>query len=259
MTAFFAQIGPLARRSIVRTFRRPPLVAAGLIFPLILYLFTYGGLGKAATKLPGFPTNSYATFALGLTFAYAGIYAITVAGGQVGDDVQTGFIKRLSLTRLGTVTMLVAQLAGVTFFAILQGVVFLGIGFAFGGHVAAGVGGAILVVAFGAFNAITLGTVGMMAALRMGSGQAVAGLFPVFMATMFLSSMNMPRDLIRAGWFRTIATYNPLSYLMEAPRSLLVHGWSAQPLLLGLLVGASILIPSLYLTAGTLRALAVRG
>jgi ABC-2 type transporter len=111
------------------------------------------------------------------------------------------------------------------------------------------------VVAFGAFNAITLGTVGIMAALRVGSGQAVAGLFPVFMASMFLSSMNLPRDLIRSGWFRTIATYNPLSYLMEAPRSLLVTGWSAQPLLLGLLVGASIFIPALLSTAASLRAL----
>src|SRR5207248_418666 len=106
------------------------------------------------------------------------------------------------------------------------------------------VGGAFVVVAFGAFNAITLGTVGIMAALRVGSGQAVAGLFPVFMASMFLSSMNLPRDLIRAGWFRTIATYNPLSYLMEAPRSLLV--------------GASIFIPALLSTAASLRALSVR-
>jgi ABC-2 type transport system permease protein len=256
--AFLAQIGPLAQRSIVRTFRRPPLVAAGFVFPLILYAFTYGSLGKAATKLPGFPTSSYATFALGLTFAYAGIYATTLAGGQVGDDVQTGFVKRLSLTRLSTITLLLGQLVGIVFFAIIQGAVFLGIGFALGAHVKAGVGGAFLVVLFGAFNAITLGTVGMMAALRVGSGQAVAGLFPVFMASMFLSSMNMPRDLIRAGWFRTIATYNPLSYLMEAPRSLLVSGWKAEPLLLGLLVGASIFVPALLSTAGSLRALSVR-
>jgi ABC-2 type transport system permease protein len=255
---FAAQIGPLAQRSIVRTFRRPPLVAAGFVFPLILYGFTYGGLGKAATKLPGFPTSSYATFALGLTFAYAGIYATTLAGGQIGDDVQTGFIKRLALTRLGSITLLLGQLTGVVFFAFLQGAVFLAVGFALGAHVAAGVGGAFVVVAFGAFNAITLGTVGIMAALRVGSGQAVAGLFPVFMASMFLSSMNLPRDLIRAGWFRTIATYNPLSYLMEAPRSLLVTGWSPEPLLLGLLVGASIFIPALLSTAASLRALSVR-
>ena len=103
-----------------------------------------------------------------------------------------------------------------------------------------------------------LGAVGLTVALRTGSGQAVQGLLPVLMGLMFLASLLLPRDLIKAGWFRTITTFNPLSYLIEAPRSLLVQGWAAQPLLLGLLVGASILAGALILSAGSMRALSVR-
>ena len=50
------------------------------------------------------------------------------------------------------------------------------------------------------------------------------GLFPVFFVFLFLSSMNMPRNLIEADWFRWVATVNPVSYLIEAVRSLVIEG-----------------------------------
>ncbi len=258
MTAALSQAGPLAMRSIYRTFRQPQVVLPGVLFPLLIYAFVSGGLGKTATKLPGFPTSSYATFALAMPFAFTGIYATIVAGGQLGEDVKTGFVRRLSLTATGSVTVLVGQLAGVMVFAIVQAAVFLGVGLAVGAHVEAGVGGAFVLVALAAFNAAALGAVGLTVALRTGSGQAVQGLLPVLMALMFLASLLLPRDLTRAGWFRTVATFNPLSYLIEAPRGLLVHGWQAQPLVLGIAVGASILVGALVLTANSLRALSVR-
>jgi hypothetical protein len=78
------------------------------------------------------------------------------------------------------------------------------------------------------------------------------------MALLFLASLMLPRDLIRAHWFRVIATYNPLSYLIEAPRSLLIAGWHVQPLVLGVAVGGSILLGALLITATSLRTLSVR-
>ena len=48
------------------------------------------------------------------------------------------------------------------------------------------------------------------------------GIFPLFFVFLFLSSMSLPRDLIEQDWFRTIATYNPVSYLIEGLRSLII-------------------------------------
>jgi ABC-2 type transport system permease protein len=53
----------------------------------------------------------------------------------------------------------------------------------------------------------------------------VQGMFPLLFVFFFLSSMNLPRDLIEADWFRTIATWNPISYLVEGLRSLVITGW----------------------------------
>ena len=54
---------------------------------------------------------------------------------------------------------------------------------------------------------------------------------------LFLSSVNLPRNLIEQDWFRTIATYNPVSYLVEGVRSLIITGWDGEALALGFGLG----------------------
>ena len=58
-------------------------------------------------------------------------------------------------------------------------------------------------------------------------------MFPLFFVFLFLSSSSLPRNLIEQDWFRTIATYNPVSYLFEGLRSPVLFGWQAKALALG--------------------------
>ena len=46
-------------------------------------------------------------------------------------------------------------------------------------------------------------------------------------------SQQWSRDLIDVQWFQTAATLNPVSYMLEAVRSLIIEGWDAQALALG--------------------------
>ena len=61
--SIWIQAPELARRSIMRTVRQPAAIVPATTFPLILLAINAVGL-KSATSLPGFPTNSYVTFAL---------------------------------------------------------------------------------------------------------------------------------------------------------------------------------------------------
>jgi ABC-2 type transport system permease protein len=45
--------------------------------------------------------------------------------------------------------------------------------------------------------------------------------------------MNLPRNLIEVTWFRDAATLNPVSYMIEGLRSLIIQGWNAEALILG--------------------------
>jgi ABC-2 type transport system permease protein len=102
------------------------------------------------------------------------------------------------------------------------------------------------------------GAIGSAAALRTGSGEAVQGLFPLFFVLLFLSSMSLPRDLIQTDWFREIATWNPISYLIEAVRSLLITGWDGQALALGFAVAIGLIVVGTVLASLALRTRLVR-
>jgi ABC-2 type transport system permease protein len=70
----------------------------------------------------------------------------------------------------------------------------------------------------------------------------VQGIFPLLFVTLFLSSSSLPRNLISTTWFRDVATYNPVSYLIEGLRSLVITGWDAQALALGFGFSAAMVV-----------------
>jgi ABC-2 type transport system permease protein len=106
--------------------------------------------------------------------------------------------------------------------------------------------------------ALGFGALGLFAGLRGGSGEAVQGLFPIMFIFLFFSSMFLPRNLIQTDWFREVATYNPVSYLIEAFRSLLITGWDTQALLLGFGIGAAITVGAIVASSAALRTRMVR-
>src|SRR5204863_5986859 len=116
-----------------------------------------------------------------------------------------------------------------------------------GVHVASGPAGVLVLIVFAVFVCLGFGAVGAFAALRKGSGEAVQGLFPVFFVFLFISSMSIPRNLMEITWFRDVATANPVSYLLECVRSLVITGWDGEALALGFGITGAITVVSLAL------------
>ena len=247
MTPIFArQVGTLARRSVVRTARQPAQIVPALVFPLFLLAINAGGL-DAATNLPFFPTDSYLTFALAVPFIQGGLFAVMNGGTDLARDIETGFMDRLSLTPMSGAALITGQLAGVMALGVIQALVYLSVGLAAGADFEAGLAGFPVLLALSLAIVFACGTIGMFAALRLGNGEAVQGLFPVFFVFLFLSSMALPRDMIEQDWFRTIATWNPFSYLIEGVRSLFITGFDGEALALAF--GFSFAMGAVFLVA----------
>jgi ABC-2 type transport system permease protein len=238
------QVAHLARRSVVRTLRQPLNVVPSFLFPLILLAVNVGGL-RSAARIPGFPADSYLDFALAFTFMQGALFATTNAGTDLARDIQTGFLDRLALTPMRRAALLLGQLAGVIALALLQATLYLTVGLIAGVRPQSGVPGVFLIVFLGVLIALGFGAVGAFLALRTGSGEAIQALFPLFFVFLFLSSMNLPRNLIEIDWFRTVATINPVSYLIEGIRSLIITGWDAQALALGFGIAGGIAVVAL--------------
>jgi ABC-2 type transport system permease protein len=242
----------LARRSVVRTLRQPANVIGPLVFPMMLLAVNSGGL-KAETKLPGFPTTSFVAFALAVPFMQGALFATMNAGTDLARDIQTGFLSRLSLTPMRRLAVLGGQLGGVVTLGLLQAIVYLSVGIAVGVHIKSGVAGVLVLLAFAVFISFAFGALGAFAALRTGSGEAVQGLFPVFFVFLFISSMNIPRNLMSVAWFRDVATANPVSYLIECLRSLIITGWDGEALALGFGIALVVSVVAFALASHALK------
>jgi ABC-2 type transport system permease protein len=252
MTDSLRRLGYLARRSTVRTFRHPATVIPTVAFPLILLLVIGSGLTPSAS-IPGFPAESYLDFALAGVFMHAGMLAGLNAGTDLASDLETGFLTRLSLTPMRRWQLLLGQLAGAMVFALFHGVVFLGLGLVLGVEFRSGPVGVLVLLALGVVGTLGFSGISAFLAVRTKSSEVVRGLFPMFFVVLTFSSYFLPRDLIDIAWFRAVATANPLSYLIEGARSLIIEGWEPGPLLLAFAVGAAIIVVTVTGAAAGLR------
>ena len=243
------QVLELARRSLLQTLRQPAMVIPSIVFPLVLVAVTSGGL-DSATTLPSFPADSYLDFIIAVPFIQGPLFAMINAGSALARDVETGFLKRLAMTPMQRGALLAGNLAGVMAVALLSALIYLAVGFAVGMSFPAGVLGVPVLLALALLIALAFASLGALVGLRSGSGEAVQGFFPLFFVLLFLSSMYLPRPLIEQDWFRTVATYNPVSYLIEGVRSLIVFGWDGEALALGF--GVAIAFFAISLVASSL-------
>ena len=252
-----AQGAEMARRSVLQTLRQPAMVIPPVVFPLVLMAVNVGGL-QAATNLPGFPSDTYLDFAIAFPFIQGSLFASINAGSGLARDVETGFLKRLALTPMQRAALLLGNLAGVMTVALISSLIYLAAGFAAGLHFEAGVAGVLVLLVLALLIALAFASLGALIGLRTGSGETVQGVFPLLFVLVFLSSNALPRELIEQDWFRAIATVNPVSYLFEGLRSLVIFGWDGEALALGFGCAGAIALIGVVGASSALRTRLVR-
>jgi ABC-2 type transport system permease protein len=239
----------IARRSVLQTLRQPAMVIPPILFPLVLMGINVGGL-HAATLLPGFPTDSYLNFAIAFPFIQGSLFASINAGSALARDVETGFLRRLAMTPMQRAALLLGHLSGVMLVALVSSIIYLVVGLIAGMDFPAGAAAVPVLLALAMLIALAFAAIGAFVGLRSGSGEAVQGFFPLFFVLLFLSSSSLPRNLIEQDWFRAIATWNPVSYLVEGVRSFMIVGWDGEALALGF--GFALAIAAIGITGASL-------
>ena len=251
------QVLEMARRSILQTLRQPALVIPPIVFPLVMMAINTGGL-NAATNLPGFPADTYLDFAIAVPFMQCSLFACINAGAALARDVETGFLKRLAMTPMQRAALLIGHLGGVMVVSLISALIYVVVGFAAGMDFEAGALGVPALLVLAMLVALAFAAIGAFVGLRSGSGETVQGFFPLFFVLLFLSSMSLPRPLIEQDWFRFIATYNPVSYLIEGIRSFIITGWDAEALALGFGIAAAVAVAAVAAASSALRTRLVR-
>ncbi len=247
-----AQVGYIAGRSLVRVLRQPAMIIPNITFPLLLLAINANGL-RAATHLPGFPTDSFLDFFIAISFIQGALFAAIVSGLELGRDIDSGFLNRLALTPMRGSALLLGELGGAVGLGTIQAIVYLSVGITAGVRFETGFAGIVVLFVLAVLIALGWGTVGIFLALRTGSGEAVQSSFPLLFFLLFISSMNLPRNLIEVNWFRDLATLNPVSYMIEALRSLVIYDWDTQAILLGFACTFALIAAGLLASALSLK------
>lgn len=218
------QVALLARRSIRGAFSSPTGYMPGIVMPLLLITINSSALQKAI-EIPGFPTDRFLDFILVLAFMQGALFATSTAGLGLVRDIETGFLDRLALTPMRAGALVIAQISGAIAIAMASALLYVAIGLVFDVDFRAGWLGILTLLGIAAWTAFAFATIGAWIALRSGQSEALQGIFPLLFATLFLSTLNMPRPLIEADWFRAITYMNPVSYMVDGMRSLIITGW----------------------------------
>lgn len=242
----------LGARSIRQTFRRPQLISPIIVFPTLLLAIQTGGAG-AGVELPGFPpVQSFLQFMLAGSMMQSMMLAGNSGGIAFAVDIEMGFTDRLFASPIPRFAIVLGRLAGTAALGLFAALWFLAIGLIFGAEIEGGVPGALLAIALITASALAVGGIGSAIALRTGSASVVQGLFPLVLVVLFLSSAFFPENLMIEP-AKTIAEYNPLSFIVEGVREPIISGIDLTHTLQAVAAIAGIVVLGLLLSASALR------
>ncbi len=227
----------VAWRTLKNVFTNPALIFPSLIFPLFFFTAFAGGLSQVA-RVPGFDFEpGYTAFQFCFVLIQSAAFGGVFTGFGIARDFESGFARRLLLAapnRSGIVLgyALAALVRWLVTAAVLTVVALIAGMNVFGGPVDV-VGMYTL--------ALLINLAGLLwacgVAMRFRTIQAGPVMqMPVFLI-LFFAPVYVPLTLLN-GWIEAVATVNPLTYVLEAVRSMLagdeVHVLSAFVIAAGL-------------------------
>ncbi|WP_436793555.1 ABC transporter permease [Actinospongicola halichondriae] len=219
----------LSRRAVFSMLRQPQVLVPSLFFPLFFCALNAAAFDRITSAQPAFAAqfDSFLDFLLPATVLQGVLFGSTQAGTEMANDIEIGFFDRLLASPVSRTSILVGRLAGGALLGAAQAVFFTVILTLFGANVKGGIAAIAVLVVVSSLLAMGIGGFGVTLGIRTGSAEAVQGSFPLIFVLMFTSSAFFPRDLM-SGWYRSVATYNPISWILDALRDLQTLGWSTE-------------------------------
>ncbi len=242
---FISDVISVATRALRSIPRDPEAIYPALIIPVFFYAINVGALQDMAERIPGLDYKAF-QLPVAIIFAVTGISrAVTLV-----TDIQTGYFDRLSLTPVNRLALLLGLTVADFTLVVALTLPVIVIGFVVGVTFASGPLGLLLFILLSGLWGLVFTGFPYAIALKTGNPAAVNSSFLLFFPFVFLTTVFIPREAM-TGWLSTVATYNPVTYLLDALRSLITVGWDVEALAKGIacIVGVGVVSGTLALTA----------
>ena len=244
---FAADLLSVAGRAVRQIPREPESVIPALIVPVFFFIVNVGALEKLAQQGP---VHDFKAFQLPVAIVFA-VTGISRASTLV-TDIQGGYFDRLLMTPIRRLALLLGLMIADFVLVVALSIPVVALGFAVGVRFRTGALGVIVFILLSALWGLVFTGFPYAIALKTGNPAAVNSSFILFFPFAFLTTSFLPKQAL-TGWLSTVATYNPVTYLLAGLRSLVTVGWDGAALGKALACVAAVGLVSMSLALAALR------
>ena len=243
----------LTRRSLREAIRQPDALLMTMFIPIF---FLVVNTGQAADIFPSDTTGflegqSYGAFQLPITLLLAASFGM--AALFLVEEIEGGYFDKLRAMPIPRYSMVLGRLVAEAVKCIVISSVIVLVALPFGITIASGVIGFFLIVALSALWGVVYAGFMQLIALKTRSAAATNSGGLIFFPLLFLTPNFVPRDMLTRP-MEIAATLNPVTYLMEALRSLILTDLDWGAILPGFAVLAGLGVIMLLLNVRMIKA-----
>jgi ABC-2 type transport system permease protein len=220
----------LAVRSVRESLRQPAIEFGNIFIPLFFFAVTVGAIGEVSAR--AFGIDNYVGFQLPVAIMQGVAGSAGSSGLATVTDIERGYFDKLLLTPAPRLSLVMGRLLSDAVRLTVLSALILVAGLLAGSGMESGVLGMVMILFMSALFGMSYAGIGLAIALKTGSAQAAQLGFLLFFPLLFLSSAFAPKEFF-APWLEFLATINPVTYILEGMRSLVLDGWDWSALAAG--------------------------
>jgi ABC-2 type transport system permease protein len=240
----------LGRRAVREVIRLPAATIPTLFIPLF---FLAVNIGQISKTFPPTTPFLHGQGSVGFQLPVSMMFAVCTAtsGLALVTEIDLGYFDKLLVAPIRRSSIIFGRLAADLVRGLAVATLVLLVALAFGMEMRSGIGGALVLILLAALWGVAYAGIGMLVALHTRNVQATNASFLVFFPLLFLTPNFVPFELLTPV-MEALARINPVSYIIEGLRSLVLEGWVLQKL--GICLGV-IILTGIMLTFLSVRAI----
>jgi ABC-2 type transport system permease protein len=238
---FFADLTTVALRALRAIPREPDYLIPALVIPIFFYAINTGSLNKVSASVGISDFNAF-------QIPVAIIFAVTGVSRAVAlvNDIKSGYFDRLLVSPVNRIALLLGLMVADFTLVVALCLPVLLLGFIAGVSFTTGFAGILAFLLLSGLWGLVFTGFPYAIALRTGSPAAVNSSFLLFFPFAFLTTSFLPLEAL-SGWMATAARYNPVTYLLDGLRVLIMEGWVWREIFRALLAIAGVGLVSFLL------------
>lgn len=201
---------------------RNPILVFFSLFQPIIFLVLFTQLFSAVGSLFGTNYTVFATAGIVLQNAFSSAFQ---SGTAVVDDIRSGFLAKMLSTPVNRSAILFGRILSDIFRVVVQTVIILGLAYVLGVYPKTGPLGYLIVIFTVAFFGLAWSGISLALGLKTRSAETVFGIAGFLTFPLLFMSTALFRQDFMPPWMQNVSQYNPISFAVNAMRTVIVNGF----------------------------------